>query len=188
MIIVLMGKTASGKDSVCRELEKRGIHRIVTYTTRPPRKGEVDGSSYHFIPEDDFWNKVDEGFFAEHKEYHVADGSTWYYGSAKEDYDTDELKTIILTPDGYRDMKDVLQGKARTIYLYSNRSTIKNRLTVRGDNVAEAERRLQKDGEDFKGLEDEVDRIVYNSGGKTISEIADEILEFVGADKFLCKK
>ena len=85
-------------------------------------------------------------------------------------------------------MKDVLQGKARTIYLYSNRSTIKNRLAVRGDNAAEAERRLQKDGKDFKGLEDKVDRIVYNSGGKTIPEIADEILEFVGADKFLCKK
>lgn len=179
MIIVLMGKTASGKNSVCRELENRGISRIITYTTRPIRPGEKDGVSYHFISEDEFMEKIDEGFFAEYKEYHVADGSIWYYGSAMQDYDTDELKVIILTPSGYRDMKDILQGRSYTIYLYSNRSTIRNRLAERGDNKAEADRRLEQDGIDFRGLEDEVDRIVYNSGGKTIAEVADEILRFV---------
>ncbi len=179
MIIVLMGKTASGKDSVCRELAKRGVTRIITYTTRPIRPGETNGISYHFISKDDFIKKINEGFFAEYKEYHVADGSIWYYGSAAQDYDTDELRTIILTPAGYRDMKDVLSGKSYTIYLYANRATIRKRLAKRGDDKTEADRRLEQDRIDFRGLECEVDRIVYNSGGKTISEIADEILKYV---------
>lgn len=188
MIIVLMGKTASGKDSVCRELERRGISRIITYTTRPIRPGEKDGVSYHFISEDEFMEKIDQGFFAEYKEYRVADGSSWYYGSAANDYDTDDLKTIILTPAGYRDMKNILQGRSCTIYLYSNRSTIRKHLIERGDNKFEADRRLEQDNMDFRGLEEEVDRIVYNSGGKTISEIADEILKYAKGREGICEK
>ena len=76
-------------------------------------------------------------------------------------------------------MKDVLSGKSYTIYLYANRATIRKRLAKRGDDKTEADRRLEQDRIDFRGLECEVDRIVYNSGGKTISEIADEILKYV---------
>ena len=40
MIYVLLGKTASGKDTIASKLSKKGLKRVVTYTTRPPRKGE----------------------------------------------------------------------------------------------------------------------------------------------------
>lgn len=41
MVYTICGKTSSGKDSVLRELTKRGYKRIVSYTTRPPREGDV---------------------------------------------------------------------------------------------------------------------------------------------------
>lgn len=47
------------------------MQSVVSYTTRPKRIGEVDGIDYHFITEDDFFNKQKENFFAEVKSYEV---------------------------------------------------------------------------------------------------------------------
>lgn len=41
MIVVLLGKTSSGKDTVCNQLIQKGYKKLVTYTTRPMRPGEV---------------------------------------------------------------------------------------------------------------------------------------------------
>lgn len=47
-IIVLVGPSGSGKTSIGEELAKKGIPRLITTTTRSPRKGEVDGVDYYF--------------------------------------------------------------------------------------------------------------------------------------------
>ena len=54
MIKILTGKTCSGKDTIMNELRKRGVRRIVTYTTRPMRYGEADGKTYHFVTDEKF--------------------------------------------------------------------------------------------------------------------------------------
>ena len=48
-MIILVGKSCSGKDTVVKELAKMGYNKIVTCTTRPPRPGEIDGREYHFL-------------------------------------------------------------------------------------------------------------------------------------------
>ena len=48
MLIVLTGKSNSGKDTIAKELQNRGINRILSYTTRPMRPTE-NGTEYHFI-------------------------------------------------------------------------------------------------------------------------------------------
>ena len=53
-ILLLVGPTGSGKDTLARELLKTNhYHAIVTHTTRPPRHNhgviEKDGQDYHFI-------------------------------------------------------------------------------------------------------------------------------------------
>ncbi len=55
-IFFLMGKSASGKDTIFKHLLERkelGLRNIVSYTTRPIRKKEKDGVEYHFCNEDD---------------------------------------------------------------------------------------------------------------------------------------
>lgn len=47
-MIILVGKSCSGKDTVVKELTKMGYNKIVTCTTRPPRPGEINGREYHF--------------------------------------------------------------------------------------------------------------------------------------------
>ena len=61
-IIVLAGKSASGKNFVAKKLEEHGYETIVTYTTRSKRKGEKQDITYHFISDEEFNQKIDEGF------------------------------------------------------------------------------------------------------------------------------
>lgn len=47
--------------------EKPGAYSLsVSHTTRDPRKGEVDGVSYHFTTKDEFKNHIEAGGFVEY--------------------------------------------------------------------------------------------------------------------------
>lgn len=59
-MIVLVGESASGKSSIERELIALGFNKIVTYTTRPMRKEDVDGETYHFITEEQFNDMIEK--------------------------------------------------------------------------------------------------------------------------------
>ena len=53
-IYCLMGKSASGKDTIYNRLlamERLHLRRVVPYTTRPMRSGETDGQTYVFCTE-----------------------------------------------------------------------------------------------------------------------------------------
>ena len=183
-ILVLIGRTCSGKDTVVNNLVKKyGFKKLTTYTSRPKRKGEKDGITYHYISEDEFKQKINEGFFVEWKSYNTEFG-TWYYGTALDDLEKADDKTvIILTPDGYRDVKDRLHSNSKAIYIYANNATIKKRLIKRGDDENEAQRRLEHDIEDFKGVENEVDRIVYNNYDTKIEDVIKKIITYLEGNK-----
>ena len=175
-ILVICGKTASGKNLVRDILvEKYNYNPIITYTSRPPRKGEKQDVTYHFISTDEFIEKINNGFFAEWKDYVTNDG-LWYYGTALEDcVNATDNDVIILTPDGVRDLKK--NGvNAIVIYLYSNLNTIKHRLKFRGDDLKEVERRISSDIKDFKDAEMLADRIVYNNLNDNIDNVVENVL------------
>lgn len=179
-MVILIGKTASGKDTILNNLVTRHEYKkIITYTTRPMRDGEKQDVTYHFVSEEYFKHKVEEGFFAEWKTYNTEFG-IWYYGTAIEDLENaEDNNIIILTPDGYRDVVNKLSKKPISIYIYANNSTIKKRLIKRGDNELEANRRLTHDNADFKGFEYEADKVVYNNEGDNLDDVVNKILEIV---------
>lgn len=178
-MLVIMGKTASGKDSVVNKLiNEHGYKRIVTYTTRPMRDNEI-GVTYHFISQSEFVEKTKSGFFAEYRMYSTVDG-VWYYGSAKEDYlNADDKTVVILTPDGYENIISAIGYKPSLIYLYANNETIRVRLKKRGDKKEEAERRIIADNADFKGVEMLADKLIYNNINDDIDDVVNKILEFM---------
>ncbi len=174
-MLALIGKAASGKDTIKNILEKTyGFSSVVTYTTRPMRKNEVPDVTYHFISEDEFLAKLNDDFFAEYEKYFV-NGETWYYGSAKEDLKKADDKTvIILTPNGVKSVKRE-NINIVTIYLYSNLSTIKTRLYARNDKNDTMDERIKRD---FQAFEDAVaDRIVYNNVGDDIQTVAKKVYD-----------
>lgn len=180
-MVILTGKTCSGKDTIAKKLiTEHEYKRIITYTTRPQRKGEVNGKDYHFISDEYFKYLIKHNFFAEWKSYNTVEG-TWYYGTALKDLEeADDKALIILTPNGYRDVIEKLEKKPKCVYIYANNETIKNRLKGRGDKKDEAHRRLEHDNEDFKDFEYEADKIFYNNEGINLGEIVERILRFVG--------
>jgi guanylate kinase len=66
-LIVLTGPSGVGKDTVLRELFDidPALEYCVSYTTRPPRPGEVDGVSYFFVDEPAFRAMIDRDEFFE---------------------------------------------------------------------------------------------------------------------------
>lgn len=180
MIVIIIGKTASGKTTIVNELtSKYGYKSVITFTTRPIREGEEQDVTYHFISDNDFQNKIKENFFAEWKSYDTKFG-TWYYGTAMEDIKSAIEDTIvILSPDGYREIADKLPNGSKAIYIYANNATIRERLLKRGDNREEAQRRLEHDNQDFKGIENEVDKIFYNNNRNSINDVIKKILDWI---------
>ena len=66
-LIVLTGPSGVGKDTVLSELFAidPALEYCVSYTTRPPRPGEVDGVDYFFVDEPTFRAMIDRGEFFE---------------------------------------------------------------------------------------------------------------------------
>jgi guanylate kinase len=53
MILNISGGGGSGKSTIAEHLESSfpaEFRRVISYTNRPPRIGEVDGKDYHFVP------------------------------------------------------------------------------------------------------------------------------------------
>ena len=175
-LIVVVGKTCSGKTTlVDRVVKETDYKKIVTYTTRPPRDGE-DESSYVFVDDKEFQYLINHNKLMEYTSYDVASGETWYYGSAKVDYGPGKI--IVLNPYGLERVQKELEGQHVVyIYLKASDAVLRARLEDRGDNNLEADRRLAADAKDFKGIESKVDFTFFNNAKDDIDEIVAKIKE-----------
>ena len=176
-MIILVGESASGKSSIESVLEKEyGYKKTVSYTTREPRKGEIDGVDYNYISPEEFTKKTNENFFVEIGAY-----NGWLYGTTKEQYTKDTV--CVLTPHGLRQIKKNLENKKdldmHTFYIKVPRRDRLIKILQRGDEVDEAIRRNQSDVGQFDGIEDEVDFVIENNGynysAEYIAKMIDEL-------------
>ena len=85
-IFYIMGKSASGKDTIYKELIEKmpKFHSIVPYTTRPMREGEKDGVEYFFVDQERFDEMMDEEKIIEFRSYNTKCG-IWTYFTAMMD-------------------------------------------------------------------------------------------------------
>ncbi len=86
-LFYIMGKSASGKDSIYAELLSRqelGLKSLIIYTTRPIRAHETDGVEYHFVDETRMRQMEKEGVIIELRIYHTVQGP-WYYFTADDE-------------------------------------------------------------------------------------------------------
>lgn len=170
-MIVIVGESSSGKSTLANYLMNNYYYKkIITYTTREPRKGEKEGVDYHYISQEEF-DKLDKmGFFAETASY-----NGWKYGSAKEDY-TDNA-VVVLTPRGLRSIKANGVENIKAIYLKVPRRDRLIKCLKRGDNIEEAYRRSLSDVGQFDGIEDEVTLVLRNPEySYSVKELADELI------------
>ena len=63
VLLCLMGKTASGKDTLAKKLcERAGLHQVISYTTRPRRNNE--GDTHIFISDEEYQGLENSGEIA----------------------------------------------------------------------------------------------------------------------------
>ena len=149
MTIVIMGKAASGKDTLQKELVNQGFERVVTATTREPREGEQNGTDYHFMAKDKFETMIDFDELVEYTSFNDA-----YYGCPKSSIDFEKDQCIILEPEGAQNFINAFgRDKLFVVYLQLDENIRKLRAEGRGsfseewwrDRCASDDRRFDKE-------------------------------------------
>lgn len=171
-MIVLVGESASGKSSIEKCLvNKYGYKNIISYTTRPPRDGEVNGVDYYFISTGEFEYLKTNNFFAETTSYRG-----WQYGTARTDCTDD--KVVVLNPHGLRQMKKNNSINIVSFYINVPRRDRLIKILQRGDDIEESYRRNVSDWGQFTGIEDDVDYVIENPSYKfSIEEMTEKVLK-----------
>lgn len=177
-MIIIIGKSGSGKSTVVDELTKLGYKKVLTDTTRPMRPGEVQGVDYNFLSQEEFDLNKENGVYAEDVVYNASFGQV-SYGSRKEDYlNSDDKSVIILNPYGLlmADENDCLNHVFK-VYLRLTDELILERLSKRGDSMKEVQRRLLTDEVDFANMESHCDLVIDITKDMTPEYVAKLILE-----------
>lgn len=138
LLVVLSGPSGTGKGSIRRGLRKIRPDIIygVSVTTRKPRAGEVDGESYFFVDEEEFFRKVRAGELVEWAK--VYDN---YYGTPREPMESQLAagQDIILEKDiqGALALKERYPEAVYVFILPPSFEELRRRVERRGTESAE---------------------------------------------------
>ncbi len=163
LLVVLTGPSGAGKDSVLARLKSLGrpYYFAITATTRPPRKGEVDGVDYHFVSPERFGQMVDRGELLEHA---LVYGRR--YGVPKAPIRTAlaEGRDVIFRTDvqGARHIRSAVPGTLTIFISAASGDELKRRLLDRGQDAPDQlEVRLRLAREEMRAAP-EFDHTVIN--------------------------
>lgn len=120
-IFYLMGKSASGKDSLYERLmgdPSLAFIPLIPWTTRPMRDGETEGAEYHFTDEEGLKKLQEEGRVIELRSYHTECG-IWKYFTVAGDSQQGSGRDIlgIGTLESFQKIREYY-GRKRVIPLY----------------------------------------------------------------------
>ena len=118
-IFYLMGKSASGKDTIYKEVKKKlpELKTIVIYTTRPIREGERDGVEYYFVDDQRLTELQDAGKVIELREYNTVHGIWKYFTVDDGQFDREDHLIAIGTLESYMQLRGYF-GDDKLIPIY----------------------------------------------------------------------
>lgn len=169
-IIVLVGKSACGKDSLAKLMADRypELKKPISTTSRPIREGETDGVDYFFVAKKEFVKKIKENGFWEHVSYKAYKKDVieeWFYGleKTKSDLFNDDFIIPADLPR-LRQLKKRFGKKVVAVYIDVPVDQRRNRAITRDKNfnIIEWERRVSDENYVFENIEEEVDYVVEN--------------------------
>ena len=183
LLLVISGPAGSGKGTVIKYLMEmeRDIAYSVSATTRAPRPGEVDGVNYHFITDDDFRSRIEQGGILEYTEY-----CGNFYGTPKKEAEEvlDAGKNLILEieVEGAGNVKRLCPDAVLIMLLPPSHAEQEKRLRGRGTEPEDKIlARLAQAREEIKQL-GIYDYIVYNQDGAA-EECAQDISSIIRAER-----
>jgi len=162
LFLVLSAPSGAGKTSIRRKFLERHpeVQFSVSYTTRKPRQGEVDGKDYFYIAEAEFRERIEQGEFAEWEENYGH-----YYGTSGKMMDRflDQGRDMLLDIEmrGAKTLKKNYSGGIYVFVLPPSLAELKARLQKRGESEAEIGKRLNKVREEI-GEAYGYDYVIFN--------------------------
>ena len=191
-IYCLMGKSASGKDTIYNRLlamEKLHLRRVVPYTTRPMRSGETDGQTYVFCTEQQVADFKAAGKIIELRAYHTVYG-IWKYFTADDGQiclaESDYL--MIGTVESYRKLKEYY-GEAYLVPIYIEvddglrlQRALDRERAQDQPKYAEMCRRFLADEEDFSEENLERAGITKRFQNTDLDQVTQEIASYMNAE------
>jgi guanylate kinase len=102
-IFCIVGKSASGKDTIYKEILSScpKLIQVIPYTTRPKRIDEKNGVDYNFVTVEQLNDLESEGKVIEKRTYFTTQGA-WYYFTLKFETEDDKDYILITTLEGAR--------------------------------------------------------------------------------------
>ena len=143
--IIIVGPAASGKDFLKQRLGEKGFKLDVSYTTRSPREGEVNGKDYHFVSKKEFFDESMDFFeyvkFGEH-----------YYGTGL--WEWENCDVFIMEASAIESLSKKERKKSVVIYLNPPQKVRFDRLYQdgRGWDYVKITNRFETDEENFKNF------------------------------------
>lgn len=170
-LFIVAAASGTGKTSLLSALLQTDSHiRLsISYTTRKPRLGEVNGVHYHFVDEAEFLRMLGEGDFLESAEVHGV-----RYGTSQRRVE-EVLKAgddLILEIDwqGAQQVRKQLPDAVGIFILPPSIDTLAHRLAYRGqDSMEVITRRLAAAREEISHVA-EFDYVIINDNFQTALE------------------
>jgi guanylate kinase len=179
LLIVISGPSGVGKDTVLRRLFELapGLTYSVSYTTRPPRPGEVDGRSYTFVSEPEFLALIEQRELLEWAKVY-----DHYYGTSRRRVEEalERGDDIILKID-VQGAGFVRRRKPDALFIFitpPSTEELLSRLTGRNTESPEALELRHSEALVELGLAQEYEHVVCN---RDVDECAREILGLIAA-------
>ena len=150
-LFIVSAPSGAGKSSLTAKLLEadKDIHMSVSYTTRAPRPGEVDGRNYHFVDKARFMSMLERGEFLESAEVH---GN--HYGTSNAWIDAQRAagRDILLEIDwqGAQQVRRLVPDAIGIFILPPSLAELERRIRARGQDSEEVlRRRLAAAGEEM---------------------------------------
>jgi guanylate kinase len=152
LLFVVSAPSGAGKTSLCRaiteSLEK--LSHSVSYATREPRSGEIDGRDYYFVSRERFQEMIQAGDFAEWAEVH---GNL--YGTSRRLLDVmlSKGRDMILDIDtqGAKQVRAKYESAVFIFIMPPSLDILEERLRNRkSDREDEIQRRMQRSREEIR--------------------------------------
>ena len=176
-LFIVSAPSGTGKSTVISYIMQRRKSLVlsVSVTTRPPRDGEVEGVSYHFVSREKFQEMIDHGEFYEYAEY-VGE----FYGTPKIPiYECLESGRDVMLEIEIQGAKQVMakQPDAVSIFIVPpSMEELERRLRGRGtDSEEKLAARLKRAGSELM----EQDRYAHVIISTTVTHTAKEIIKII---------
>lgn len=192
-IYYLMGKSASGKDTVYKRLLKARpeLREYIMYTTRPIRDGEIPGVTYNFTDDNGIEEFRRAGKLIESRTYNTVSGP-WTYATV-DDGQIDPENGDYLVPGGvlesYVKVRDYF-GKDRVVPVYLEVEdgerllrALKREQSQPVPKYKEMCRRFLADSEDFSEENLKKAEIILSYDNSDTDKCVESILKLMDPDR-----